>query len=678
MLRFFAAAPAVFAPRALADGSSGTLGAASVGAYELRAGSVTLDRIADLPEGVLLGRAEGGGAPETLTGDQARALIAQGAPSAEARDVFEARALSPSQQTLAIRLLGWNAPGDGGAARYVAAAAEPAHDGAFQTADSRWWRLDEAEALPQMFGASGDGAGDDSAAIASAIVWQKETGGGIVLAGDYAVAGRINVLGRASIRGASPRHARLLLSAAGAQVKIGGAGYAAGDANLARFDIDGQDTVDFGLVLSEDERANPVPLGWSVWTGGTKVSDVAVSGCRTVGLHVGADSDNSQFHMVASSRHRAEGTAADAARIEAPSHYVQCMFGGCTGYALRADVAASGSETPETVYTVDSSRLNFARKGLVYHDGVSDAGPGGALGVFDKCFFENCGFAGGGEFSEKEPVDEAALEPAVVHCAGGRLNIVNPKKLQSGWGRALIKASGAGRVRLVPGGCELAGNSVPGMRACAMLVAGLQAGDAAQVEVAGRVSLKTVDGFAEIGRIAPRLGDFGVVAPEAEMLWRADVGDLSGWSAQGGALSLTTQAARTLSAGSAITLSGAAGASDNSMSATLRLPEAEGRVILLQAVLMGEAAADPDRLGLACRLEGAGLAATTAPADEIIWTQDVGGAGAGWDRWVHLCAAAYVSDGTEDVVLRLFSGRSRSGETSEARVHLGMARILIL
>lgn len=56
--------------------------------------------------------------------------------------------------------------------------AEPAHPGKFQSADGAWWELAATEINPRLFGASGDGAADDTAAIAAALQTLAALGGG--------------------------------------------------------------------------------------------------------------------------------------------------------------------------------------------------------------------------------------------------------------------------------------------------------------------------------------------------------------------------------------------------------------------------------------------------------------------------------------------------------------------
>jgi hypothetical protein len=69
-----------------------------------------------------------------------------------------------------LRIAGYATLGDGGAALYInVGASEPAHDGKIQSNDGDWWELAEEYVTPEMFGAVGDGATDDTTAIQSAI-----------------------------------------------------------------------------------------------------------------------------------------------------------------------------------------------------------------------------------------------------------------------------------------------------------------------------------------------------------------------------------------------------------------------------------------------------------------------------------------------------------------------------
>lgn len=60
---------------------------------------------------------------------------------------------------------GFARAGDRGEALYARVAEEPLHAGKFRSADGGWWELRESLLTPFMFGAKGDGHGDDAAAI---------------------------------------------------------------------------------------------------------------------------------------------------------------------------------------------------------------------------------------------------------------------------------------------------------------------------------------------------------------------------------------------------------------------------------------------------------------------------------------------------------------------------------
>ncbi|MDF2235015.1 hypothetical protein P2H44_20840 [Albimonas sp. CAU 1670] len=665
--------------RSLADGTSGTLGPGVVGAYELQKGAVELDRMATLSAGVLLGRqASSGGRPQALSPSQVREILGNADTVMQAADVSGAEALTPSGSVLSIQTLGRESPGDGGGARYVRAPSNPGHAAAFQTADGQWWELAELYVTPQNFGPAANGSGDDSAWFDAALAWQQNRRLGIVLAGEYRLGSRVVAPAAATLEGLGSRQTRLLLTSTNAKLEVGGGPSAipGNSCDLGGFEIDGTETANFGLVLSEEQRPDGTPLGWSVFTGGGAYRRIDITGCRKVGLHVGADSDNSQFHLVTSHGHRASGTDADAVRVEAPAHFVQCQFGGTNGYAFRADRSVSGSQTPETLYTVDSSRINLARKGLIYHNGVSDTADGGAVGVFDKCFIENCGFAGSA-FPEKEPVNNNTLEPATVHCERGRLVISNPKKLQSGWGRSLLKASNKGQLDLVLNGTEVSGASVPASRDCTMFVAGLENDHAARINIHGRVEIHDPDGFAEIARVAPRSGGWPIDSIGGDLAWEADLSRTAGWGAPATTLSTTSAANQSLSAGEAYEIVGNGSGTNNRIERMIRIPQAEKRLILLQVAGMGRKTGGQNRLGFMARLQGDGLRSTTAQSDEVWWDDSVGGANNGYDRWVYHCAMAYVNNGDKDIQIQIFSGRGTASPSSDT-LYVGMARVFIL
>lgn len=123
------------------------------------------------------------------TGGEASAIVARAARAANLTDlasvelanrslgVFATRAIavaatiSPTLTT--IRLTGYTAAGDKGAAIYVRSASEPSHDGKFQSADGAWWELSLNQTItPWMFGLVGEVEGtfagaDEAATIQS-------------------------------------------------------------------------------------------------------------------------------------------------------------------------------------------------------------------------------------------------------------------------------------------------------------------------------------------------------------------------------------------------------------------------------------------------------------------------------------------------------------------------------
>lgn len=167
MLRLFAALPAFTITRALADGSSGTLGEGVVGAHELRAGGVDLDRIANLSAGRVMGRrsADGSGAPQQLDGQAIRELADSSSSNLFVANKVEAEGLKASSSLQTIVLLGQFSPGDGGGGVFVRRFAEPGHLAKLRTADGQWWESVEDEPTPLAFGARWDGSSDDTDAI---------------------------------------------------------------------------------------------------------------------------------------------------------------------------------------------------------------------------------------------------------------------------------------------------------------------------------------------------------------------------------------------------------------------------------------------------------------------------------------------------------------------------------
>lgn len=137
-------------------------------ADEATAVAATADNVAIAPLGVkqqIDGRLANETTPDTdgekLTTpeDVARRVQANVFPT---RAELLARNL-PTVQTR-VRTSGYDSPGEGGA-EYVLVDSEPAHAGKFPTPDGRWWEIAEPIISPEMLGAFGDGATDESARV---------------------------------------------------------------------------------------------------------------------------------------------------------------------------------------------------------------------------------------------------------------------------------------------------------------------------------------------------------------------------------------------------------------------------------------------------------------------------------------------------------------------------------
>lgn len=189
MLRILAVTPAIAPIRALADGTSGTLGREVVNTYELGRGAVTLDRMADLSGARVLGRASGAasGPPTALDAAALRRLVDAGSVEIALSTEDAARLTPAAATTLALRTLGYLSPGDGGGAIYRRLGFEPVHAGKIQSQDGSWWELAPNQRItPQMFGAVGDGATDDASAFDAAIDFCRRRGTPLhIPRGDY-------------------------------------------------------------------------------------------------------------------------------------------------------------------------------------------------------------------------------------------------------------------------------------------------------------------------------------------------------------------------------------------------------------------------------------------------------------------------------------------------------------
>lgn len=98
-----------------------------------------------------------------------------------------------------LRIEGYSAAGDGGAALYKKISTpSPAKAWHFQSADDTWWELAETEVLFYQLGAVGDGVADDYPAVLATVEYAKQTGA-VVTCGDGAFKIDMSVALRASI-----------------------------------------------------------------------------------------------------------------------------------------------------------------------------------------------------------------------------------------------------------------------------------------------------------------------------------------------------------------------------------------------------------------------------------------------------------------------------------------------
>lgn len=98
----------------------------------------------------------------------------------------------PSTQT-SLTTTGFSTPGDKGAAMYRRVSTQPVHYGRLQSADGGWWEITEYAVSPEMFGAVGDGAANDAAAITLWVDYLNRKGGTGIARGNYNVAGATGI-----------------------------------------------------------------------------------------------------------------------------------------------------------------------------------------------------------------------------------------------------------------------------------------------------------------------------------------------------------------------------------------------------------------------------------------------------------------------------------------------------
>ena len=308
---------------------------------------------------------------------------------------------------------------------------------------------------PESNGAVGDAATDDQTALDAALSSQTTSGGQVLLSTNYGLAGVLDLPSSTSMLGHGPLQTGLTLTASGARAVVGRAADAQNGV-LRDFGIFGGGTADYGLLFADDQSGTPTATDYAFAKDGWRLEGVHVTGCLTAGIVIGSESDGAQIVNCRSAAHTA-GSAADALRIEAPSAIIGGEFGGCTGYAVRADQgAALNSITSEQVYSVTGARIRLASKGLIHHDGDSDTSGFAAHGVYVGCLIENVGYAEEG--GSIEAADDNIFHPAAITALDGRVTIAMPQKLHVGRGRSLVRALDEGVVEVDTGDVTITGN----------------------------------------------------------------------------------------------------------------------------------------------------------------------------------------------------------------------------
>jgi hypothetical protein len=131
----------------------------------------------------------------------------------------EAATVAAGQNTVLTG--GYAIAGDGGGALYRRVAAEPAHNGKFQSADGAWWELSEKPADIRMFGASTTAsAATNAAAVNGALAYSQ-----LVVAppGVFDVGATIFIPFRTTLRGAGRQQTFLNKTFNGDMVSLGSA-----------------------------------------------------------------------------------------------------------------------------------------------------------------------------------------------------------------------------------------------------------------------------------------------------------------------------------------------------------------------------------------------------------------------------------------------------------------------
>lgn len=190
-----------------------------------------------------------------------------GAESASANGLsFVTQAEAAASALLPLRLTGatlvtagYTTAGDGGGANYQKVASEPSHAGKFQDTAGGWWELKVPELTPEMFGAVGDGAANDTVAMQAALDALLDgdvlvlRDGATYLADNLSHPSRaqrgvtIRSFGRATIKSSGLGNSDYLLASAN---YVNNLTFASWSLTMENITIDANSTKDKGLALA--------------------------------------------------------------------------------------------------------------------------------------------------------------------------------------------------------------------------------------------------------------------------------------------------------------------------------------------------------------------------------------------------------------------------------------------
>jgi len=568
----------------------------------------------------------------------------------------DAETASVSADTKTLKLNGYTSAGDGGGAAYTRVDSEPSHaaklrtsdraisDGTTDATNGGWWEIvpDPGGIRPQQLGAAGDGATDDTSAVAAAL------GASDVVFIDrfYALASSLAIDGKKTIVGVGQRQCGFNLIASGARLTIGGSS-ASAPVHVRDLTVDGGVTATKCIVFADNSNRKNNSI----------LQRLHVTGWTTYGLDIGQNSDQLQIidcdFVVARSGSTSSSSRAIYAYPSSPAapFYMRGgSFSGLNGLCV---------DTQENA-VFSGVRFNFARDGLIRVAGRDDT----IHVVCDGCYFENCGDNG----SDTPTVSSTRK---AVECTGGKLTITSPKKIQSGYAGVMFSATGGGIISLhhMP---QLVGNVIEATYNVTLFEVGAALDDNSFIEISGQVKLSDASRWTQLSNTWPQTSGYPIrpVSPRAPALV-FDGSATTGWSptsVSGGTISTTTTDGEWLTGTSALTFTNTSTGSriDYAISGetTLGTPASgtkisrpalwEGEVVSLNVTMKAKETASGDtNLDMDTVFTGSGISlqgqSQTVGADGA----GSGGSGDGYDRWWFMSVLAYFDDGAPDAGIRV-------------------------